>query len=169
MLLGGDRVAGLASAGSHALRSSFRPTYNMAVNLVANYPQPAAERLLKASYGQYQRRRSTASLRRTLAKQEKRLSEMEEVASCERGDVNDYLRLLRTSHGSKQAVADFMRTLRPGQVLEIPGGKRSGRYVVVKQWRGADSPRIVVVSEKGSLAHFRSGDLGPGSVRIGTQ
>ncbi|MGZ9159161.1 MAG: DEAD/DEAH box helicase, partial [Nitrospira sp.] len=82
-----DRVAGIASAGSHALRSSFRPTYNMAANLVANYPQVQAEKLLNASYGQYQRRRSVTSLRRSLEPKEVRLAELEREAHCELGDV----------------------------------------------------------------------------------
>ena len=164
-----DRVAGIASAGSHALRSSFRPTYNMAANLVANYPQDQAEKLLNASYGQYQRRRSISSLRRTLEPKEQRLAELERDATCERGDVVEYLRLLRAVDGVglKKAARNFIRTLQPGQVFEIPGGKRSGRYVVVKQWRGADPPRVVVLSEQGAVAQFRSGDLRPGTARLG--
>jgi len=165
-----ERVAGIASAGSHALRSSFRPTYNMAANLVGNYRQAEAERLLNASYGQYQRRRSTASLRRAVAKQEKRVAELQQEAHCERGDVLEYLQLLRAaeSTGHKKAAGAFIRTLQPGQVLQVPAGKRSGRYAVVKQWRGADPPRVVVVSEQGTVAHLRSGDLSPGTVRVGT-
>ncbi len=164
-----DRVAGIASAGSHALRSSFRPTYNMAVNLVANYPRPEAEKLLNSSYGQYQRRRSITSLRRTLEPKEQRLAELEKNARCDRGDVDEYLRLLRATDGAgqKKVAGNFIRTLQPGQVFEIPGGKRSGRYVVVKQWRGADPPRVVVLSETGSVAQFRTGDLAPGTVRLG--
>jgi ATP-dependent RNA helicase HelY len=164
-----DRVAGIASAGSHALRSSFRPTYNMAVNLVANYPRLEAEKLLNASYGQYQRRRSITSLRRTLEPKEQRLAELEDDARCDRGDVEEYLRLLRATDGAGQrkVAGNFIRTLQPGQVFEIPGGKRSGRYVVVKQWRGADPPRVVVLSETGSVAQFRTGDLAPGTVRLG--
>lgn len=164
-----ERVAGIASAGSHALRSSFRPTYNMAANLVANYPQAEAERLLNASYGQYQRRRTIGSLRRSLAKQEERLTDLERMAHCDLGDVQEYLEVLRSSAGSghKQAVDAFLRTLQPGHVIEIPGGKRAGRYLVVKQWRGGDPYRVVVMSAKGTTAQFRAGDLRPGTVRIG--
>lgn len=165
-----DRVAGIASAGSHALRSSFRPTYNMAANLVANYPQIQAERLLNASYGQYQRRKSIGSLRRTLGTKEKRLAGLEHAAHCDLGDTEEYVQLLRAVDGTglKKAAAAFIRSLQPGQVLEIPGGKRSGRYLVIKQWRGADPPRVVVLSEKGTVAQFRSGDLSPGTMRLGS-
>ncbi len=48
-----DFVASLASARSQALRSSFRPTYNMAVNLVRRYDRDAAYRLVRSSFAQY--------------------------------------------------------------------------------------------------------------------
>lgn len=48
-----ERAASIAELGSHPLRSNFRPTYNMAVNLVANYPRRQAERLLAASFAQF--------------------------------------------------------------------------------------------------------------------
>ncbi len=163
------RVAEIASAGAHALRSSFRPSYNMAANLVANYPQDRAERLLNASFGQFQRRRSIARLRRTVTKREESLSTAQRAAACERGDIWEYLELIRDSDrtGHHQAALEFTRRLRPGQVIEIPTGKRSGRYVVVKRWRGADPPRLVVLSERGRMAQFRSRDLTPGTASLG--
>jgi ATP-dependent RNA helicase HelY len=164
-----DRVAGLASAGSHSLRSSFRPTYNMAANLVANYSQEDAERLLNSSFGQYQRRRATASLERAVAKQERRLRDLEQDLLCDLGDVAEYLDVLRSTPaaGHRRAVGAFMAKLRPGDVLEIPGGKRAGRYVVAKQWRGSQPPRLVAVSDRGRVAQLRGGDLSVGTTRIG--
>ena len=52
-----ERMASIARLGSHPLRSSFRPTYNMLVNLVANYSRRQAERLLAASFAEFQDRR----------------------------------------------------------------------------------------------------------------
>jgi superfamily II RNA helicase len=46
-------VSALASARSRALRSSFRPTYNMAVNLVRRYAPDDAYRLVHSSFAQY--------------------------------------------------------------------------------------------------------------------
>jgi ATP-dependent RNA helicase HelY len=48
-----NEVAALASARSAALRSSFRPTYNMAVNLVRRYRRDDAYRLVRSSFAQY--------------------------------------------------------------------------------------------------------------------
>src|SRR2546429_5161521 len=48
-----ERVAGLASPRTYELRSSFRPSYNMAVNLVRNYSREEARHLLNSSFGQF--------------------------------------------------------------------------------------------------------------------
>jgi superfamily II RNA helicase len=48
-----SEVSTLASARSRALRSSFRPTYNMAVNLVRRYAPDDAHRLVRSSFAQY--------------------------------------------------------------------------------------------------------------------
>lgn len=56
-------VASLASSRSRALRSSFRPTYNMAVNLVRRYGQRDAYALVDKSFAQWL---STESLARQL-------------------------------------------------------------------------------------------------------
>ena len=52
-----ERIASIARLGSHPLRSSFRPTNNMMVNLVANYSRRQAEQLLAASFAEFQDRR----------------------------------------------------------------------------------------------------------------
>src|SRR4029078_9009621 len=46
-------VASLASRRSDALRSSFRPTYNMAANLVRRYTKFEAHHLLNLSFAQF--------------------------------------------------------------------------------------------------------------------
>ena len=47
-------VAGLASTRTYPLRSSFRPTYNMAVNLVAQVGREVAREILETSFAQFQ-------------------------------------------------------------------------------------------------------------------
>ena len=47
-------VAGLASRRTYPLRSSFAPTYNMTVNLLATRPRDRAIELLRGSFAQFQ-------------------------------------------------------------------------------------------------------------------
>ena len=57
-----DQVAGLASSRTFRLTSSFRPTYNMAVNLVRSYSSEEARHLLNLSFAQYQADRDVVKI-----------------------------------------------------------------------------------------------------------
>jgi ATP-dependent RNA helicase HelY len=59
-------VAGLASTRTYPLRSSFRPAYNMAVNLVDRLGAKAARELLEQSFAQFQADRSVVGLSRRI-------------------------------------------------------------------------------------------------------
>jgi ATP-dependent RNA helicase HelY len=52
-----DEAAQVAAAPPPDLRSSFRPTYNLAVNLVARFDRPTAEDVLQRSFAQWQARK----------------------------------------------------------------------------------------------------------------
>ena len=55
-------LAGLASKRLYPLRSSFRPTYNMAVNLVAQVGRERAREVLETSFAQFQADRGVVGL-----------------------------------------------------------------------------------------------------------
>src|SRR5437764_5694054 len=61
-------VAGLASTRTYPLRSSFRPSYNMAVNLVGASGRARARELLASSFAQFQADRSVVGLARAAAR-----------------------------------------------------------------------------------------------------
>src|SRR5919202_701576 len=63
-------VAGLASTRTYPLRSSFRPSYNMAVNLVSSFGRDRARELLASSFAQFQADRSVVGLARSAARHE---------------------------------------------------------------------------------------------------
>jgi ATP-dependent RNA helicase HelY len=132
------RVAELASAGSHALASSFRPSYNMAVNLIANHPRQRAEELLNASFGQFQASSGLERKRRSLIRQERDLEVLTEAASCERGDVGEY-----RSHLRQTGPLDV------GDIVEVPA--IVGRFLVVKRHHGK-RVELEMVSEQGRLS-----------------
>ncbi|HEY7717498.1 MAG TPA: DEAD/DEAH box helicase, partial [Pedococcus sp.] len=63
-------VAGLASTRTYPLRSSFRPTYNMAVNLVAQVGREVAREILETSFAQFQADRAVVGLARAVRRNE---------------------------------------------------------------------------------------------------
>ncbi len=144
-----DQVAGLASRRSSALTSSFRPTYNMATNLVARYEPETAHRLLNLSFAQYRADRDVVSLERQLSRHEAQLAVQEEAARCERGDVVEYRRLLQAEEQTRRAsgrgaeAAAAIDRLRPGDVVATRRG--GGRAVVLKHESGRSGGRLMML------------------------
>ncbi|MDH3518359.1 MAG: RNA helicase, partial [Acidimicrobiia bacterium] len=162
-----DQVTQIASLGAHPLRSSFRPTYNMAANLVANYDEPRAQQLLTASFAQFQRHEADEASHRHLEEMEVRLGDEVARAECELGSVASLVAAVDRSETPR--ARNLGGTLHPGDVVDVPGGPRSGRYVVLRRVaRGKKGLRLLVMGTSGRVSTIGSGDLVPGSTKSGT-
>ncbi len=142
-----DQVAGLAGTRTYALTSSFRPTYNMAANLVRRYPPDMAHHLLNLSFAQYRADSDVVRLEAQLERAQEVLAEARRAATCDRGDVAEYRSRLRASEEATRQrpsttaeVAAALDRVRPGDVLVVPGGKSGGRVAVLAtaRRRGGD-------------------------------
>ncbi|MCL2090220.1 MAG: DEAD/DEAH box helicase [Micrococcales bacterium] len=83
-------LAGLASRRLYPLRSSFAPTYNMAVNLVAQVGQERAREVLETSFAQHQADRAVVAQARALQTATKALEEATAAMTCHLGDIVAY-------------------------------------------------------------------------------
>ena len=154
-------LAGLASTRTYPLRSSFRPSYNMAVNLVHQFGRARSRELLEQSFAQFQADKAVVGLARQLTKSDDALAGYAEAASCHLGDFMEYAgirrrigeveksasRARRTDRRDEAAAS--LRALKPGDVIMVPAGKFSGYAVVVDPgWSPADEggPRPYVVT-----------------------
>jgi ATP-dependent RNA helicase HelY len=129
-----DQVAELASSRSFHLRSAFRPTYNMAANLVQTYEADRARQLLTLSFAQFQADRDVVRIERRLERQRERLAGLREDAASPYGDIDEYRRAADAGRGA--AVRDdpmslAMLALRPGDVIHASKGKHHGPVAVV--------------------------------------
>ncbi|WGD36222.1 DEAD/DEAH box helicase [Lysinibacter sp. HNR] len=86
-------AAALASRRSYPMNSSFRPTYNMAVNLIDSYGRERARKILETSFAQFQADRAVVSLAHTVQGYESSLRGYEKSMACERGDFWEYAAL----------------------------------------------------------------------------
>ena len=128
---GFDKVAALASSREFVLRSAFRPTYNMVVNLVRRYDRAEAHELLGRSFAQYQADRALGKLVNRRANRSRSLAEAVEAARCERGDVDEYRDRRREEKraakerrlSERDEVAEGIDGLAPGDVVRL-GGQR---------------------------------------------
>ncbi|MHA7986397.1 DEAD/DEAH box helicase [Rathayibacter sp. CAU 1779] len=98
-------VAALASRRSYPLNSSFRPTYNMAVNLVAQFGRDRTREILESSFAQFQADRAVVDLARTVRKQEESLAGYERAMQCHLGDFAEYAALRRQLSDLERASA----------------------------------------------------------------
>ncbi len=90
-----EQVAQLASKRSYPLRSSFSPTYNMAVNLIAQFGHDRTRTILESSFAQFQADRHVVELARTVRRNEESLSGYEKAIECDLGDFRAYAALRR--------------------------------------------------------------------------
>jgi len=153
-------VAGLASTRTYPLRSSFRPSYNMAVNLVHQFGRERSRELLEQSFAQFQADKGVVGLARQLRKSDDALAGYAEAAACDRGDFMEYAAMRRQVGELEKAaarerradrreeVAASLRRLRPGDVIDVPAGKFAGFAVVVDPGTagGDHEPRPYVVT-----------------------
>ncbi|MGH3329177.1 MAG: DEAD/DEAH box helicase, partial [Streptomycetales bacterium] len=75
-------VAGLASTRTYPLRSSFRPSYNMAVNLVGQVGRETAREMLESSFAQFQADRAVVGLARQIRRNHEGLQGYREAMAC---------------------------------------------------------------------------------------
>src|SRR5436190_15012059 len=134
-------VAGLAGTRTYPLDSSFRPSYNMAVNLVGQAGLERAAALLESSFAQFQADRAVVGIARQARRDREALAEL--AVSCDRGDFAEYARLRKELSDLEGAAArqrsaarreDALRSLqalRRGDIIQVPGGRRAGIAVVL--------------------------------------
>ncbi|MBN9619140.1 MAG: RNA helicase, partial [Actinobacteria bacterium] len=179
-----QRVAGLASTRTYPLRSSFRPSYNMAVNLGGQMGRPAARDLLESSFAQFQADRAVAGLVKQIRRNEETLRQYAAQMSCHLGDFAAYAGLRREvgerestlaregARVRRGAVTASLERLRRGDVIRVPRGRRAGLAVVLDPGvHPHDDPRPLVVtaarwSGRLSLVDFPAAVDVVGTIRV---
>ena len=153
-------LAGLASTRTYPLRSSFQPSYNMAVNLVSRLGRHSAREVLETSFAQFQADRSVVGLATQVRKHEEALEGYRDALECHLGDYPEYAELREalsrrekvltrdSANRRRDAAIDSLRALKPGDVFLIPGGRRAGPAVVLDPASRSpkDEPRPMVLT-----------------------
>ncbi len=166
-----DQVAELALSRTFHLRSAFRPTYNMAANLVRTYDATTARQLLTLSFAQFQADRDVVRLERRLQRQRERLAELIDEATSPYGDLDDYRRLLESAQGDRgrdDPIELAMLRLRPGAVIHASKGKHHGPVAVVATAHRKGGFRLTTVTPSGHSLLLSGADFEAPPVQIGT-
>jgi ATP-dependent RNA helicase HelY len=166
-----DQVAELATSRSFQLRSAFRPTYNMAANLVRTYDAATARQLLTLSFAQFQADRDVVRIERRLQRQRERLAALEAAAASPFGDIEAFRALSdrgRGPHVRDDRVDLAMRSLRPGDVIHVTKGKHHGPVAVVATAHRKGGMRLTTITPSGHLLQLAGEDLPVPPVPIGS-
>jgi ATP-dependent RNA helicase HelY len=166
-------VAGLASTRTYPLRSSFQPSYNMAVNLVGSVGADRARDLLEASFAQFQADRSVVGVAKQVQRNIETMSQYDREATCHLGDFGEYFGLRvgiadreralarQSQQHRRAAVARSLEALKPGDVIRVPSGRRSGLAVILDPGvSGFGEPRPLVVTEDRWAGRLAAGEFG---------
>jgi ATP-dependent RNA helicase HelY len=143
-----ERVATLAGTRTYDLASSFRPSYNMAVNLVRNYAPRQAHELLNSSFAQFLADRGVLTLERQLHEDREALEGYRRNMVCHLGDFDEYWELVTGARRIREedtlgrerartgAIRETVAGLRPGEVIYVPRARRRGLAVVISNRDG---------------------------------
>ncbi len=128
-----QQVAALAGSRSFRLTSAFRPTYNMAANLVRSYTNQEAHHLLNLSFAQYQADREVVTLSARLERRQAHLAELRAGAESPYGDIHEYRAGLEGASRARSdaAIEVALARLRPGDVIHVDKGRSVGRAAVL--------------------------------------
>ncbi|MFB7452624.1 DEAD/DEAH box helicase [Streptomyces sp. NPDC056194] len=176
-------LAGLAGTRTYPLRSSFKPSYNMAVNLVDQFGRHRSRELLETSFAQFQADRSVVGISRQVQRNEEGLQGYREGMTCHLGDFEEYARLRRdlkdretdlARQGAAQRraqAASSLEKLKPGDVIHVPTGKFAGLALVLdpgipagrtnghRGFEHHDGPRPLVLTAERQVKRLASIDF----------
>ena len=83
-------VGGLASTRTYPLKSSFKPTYNMSINLISQFGSTRARTSLESSLAQFQADKAVVGLAKQIRKNEIARDDLFNQSKCDQGDFIEY-------------------------------------------------------------------------------
>lgn len=90
-----NSVASLASKRTYPLNSSFKPSYNMAINLLSKFNRDQVIETLQLSFAQFEADRGVVSLAHKVTAAKESLKGYEKSMTCHLGDFSEYSRIRR--------------------------------------------------------------------------
>jgi ATP-dependent RNA helicase HelY len=161
-----DQIARLASSKEFVLESAFRPTYNMAANLMSRADRQEAIELLERSFAQYRSARSVVKLATQVEKAKASLrtaqTELKRLGVARSTETSPVVK------GVTQ-VSEALGRLRPGVVVERIQGTDSQHLLVLgtTNRRGGDN-RVRVVTARGKVMMLGVSDFDQSPQAIAT-
>jgi ATP-dependent RNA helicase HelY len=149
-----DQVVSLAMSRSFRLSSAFRPTFNMAVNMVRNHSEDGAHHILNLSFAQFQADRDVVTSEATLEKRKKELALLEQTYQ-----PTDAPAVSSELMASAVEAEISLRALRPGDVVMFDASNIRGRGLVLSTATRRSGIRLTVVTPSRKVIDVMAKDL----------
>lgn len=161
-----DQVATLVASRSFVLNSAFRPTYNMAANLIRSTSQVQARHLLNLSFAQFQSGKDVVEIQARIQRRSKERDRLMLQAESPFGDIEEYrTRQARTI--PKSEIDESLSQLRPGDVIEAGSLSHVERMVVLTVAQRGDGTKITALSRSRLVQTFSARDFAQQVVPLG--
>ena len=161
-----DQVATLVASRSFVLNSAFRPTYNMAANLIRSTSQVQARHLLNLSFAQFQSGKDVVEIQARIQRRSKERDRLMLQAESPFGDIEEY-RTRQSKTIPKSEIDESLSQLRPGDVIEAGSLSHVERMVVLTVAQRGDGTKITALSRSRLVQSFSARDFAQQVVPLG--
>lgn len=161
-----DQVAALAMSRSFRLVSAFRPTYNMAANLIQTHSRQEAHHLLNLSFAQFQSGRDVVEIQARITRRSKERDRLREQARSTFGDIDEYRRSLGSRPDASE-IESALNELKLGDMINVPRHKGETRAAVIATAQRSNGVKLSVVTTNRAVIDLQAGDFDLPPVRVG--
>ncbi len=166
-----EQVATLAASRDYVLTSAFRPTYNMAANLVRRYDAERARQLLNLSFAQFRADADVVRSEQQLERLRDRYIQVEQRLEREFGPIDQ----LRSSVDDEVAIetdtdeiALALSRMKPGDAIDVVSpGVPSPVVVLAVAYRNGGRVKVLVADTESDTYELTAGVLDQVPVELG--
>jgi len=164
--VGFDQVAALALSRSFRLVSAFRPTYNMAANLIQTHSRQEAHHLLNLSFAQFQSGRDVVEIQARIARRSKERDRLREQAKSSYGDIDEFRKVNQSEPDATQ-FEQALSVLRLGDMISLPRQGRESKAAVIATAKRASGTKITIVTANRAVLNLQAGDFDTPPQKVG--
>ena len=150
-----DQIVALALSRSFRLSSAFRPTFNMAVNLVRAHTRQGTHHVLNLSFAQFQTDKDVVLSEANLQSKKLAALELSRTANGVIEDLDDALPI--SISATELEIA--LRGLRPGDVVLFESSILRGRGAIIATATRKSGTRLTVVTASKKVVQLSASDL----------
>jgi len=150
-----DQIGALALSRSFRLSSAFRPTFNMAVNLVRAHTRQGTHHVLNLSFAQFQTDKDVVLSEANLQSKKLAALELSRTATGVLEDIDDALPI--SISATELEIA--LRGLRPGDVVLFESSVLRGRGAIIATATRKSGTRLTVVTASRKVLQLSASDL----------